>query len=50
MVQYTYRGYILEQEQRVAEKKMDPMMLLMYHPHNELLKGPAMDQNPGWDR
>ena len=37
MFGWTYRGYILEQEQRVAEKKMDPMMLLMYHPHNELL-------------
>lgn len=36
--------------QNVRDRVATPKMVLLPIPHNELLKVPAMDQNPGWDR
>lgn len=36
--------------QNIRDRIAKPSMVLLPIPHNELLKVPAMDQNPGWDR
>lgn len=36
--------------QNVRDRQATPKMVLLPIPHDELLKVPAMDQNPGWDR
>lgn len=36
--------------QNVRDRIAKPSMVLLPLPHDELLKVPAMDQNPGWDR
>ncbi len=36
--------------QNVRDRIAKPSMVLLPIPHDELLKVPAMDQNPGWDR
>ncbi len=36
--------------QNVRDRQAKPRMVLLPIPHDELLKVPAMDQNPGWDR
>lgn len=36
--------------QNVRDRQAKPSMVLLPIPHDELLKVPAMDQNPGWDR
>jgi len=36
--------------QNVRDRIADPKMVFLPIHHNELLKVPAMDQNPGWDR
>lgn len=36
--------------QNIRDRVARPRMVLLPLPHNELLKIPAMDQNPGWDR
>lgn len=36
--------------QNIRDRQAKPRMVLLPIPHDELLKVPAMDQNPGWDR
>lgn len=36
--------------QNIRDRVATPRMVLLPIPHDELLKVPAMDQNPGWDR
>jgi hypothetical protein len=36
--------------QNIRDRVALPKMVLLPIPHDELLKVPAMDQNPGWDR
>ncbi|MFA7584369.1 MAG: RagB/SusD family nutrient uptake outer membrane protein, partial [Proteiniphilum sp.] len=36
--------------QNIRDRIASPRMVFLPLPHNELLKVPAMDQNPGWDR
>ncbi len=36
--------------QNIRDRIASPKMVFLPIPHNELLKVPAMDQNPGWDR
>lgn len=36
--------------QNIRDRIALPRMVLLPLPHDELLKVPAMDQNPGWDR
>lgn len=36
--------------QNVRDRVATPRMVFLPIPHDELLKVPAMDQNPGWDR
>lgn len=36
--------------QNIRDRLARPKMIFLPLPHNELLKVPAMDQNPGWDR
>ena len=36
--------------QNLRDRNIEPKMLWLPLPHNELLKIPAMDQNYGWDR
>lgn len=36
--------------QNIRDRVAKPSMVLLPLPHDELLKVPAMDQNPGWDR
>ncbi len=36
--------------QNIRDRIAKPSMVLLPIPHDELLKVPAMDQNPGWDR
>lgn len=36
--------------QNIRDRIAKPRMVLLPVPHDELLKVPAMDQNPGWDR
>ena len=37
-------------EQNIRDRVAKPSMVLLPLPHNELMKVPAMDQNPGWSR
>lgn len=37
-------------EQNIRDRVARPRMVFLPIPHGELLKVPAMDQNPGWDR
>lgn len=36
--------------QNIRDRIAEPKMMFLPIPHEELLKVPAMDQNPGWDR
>ena len=36
--------------QNIRDRIASPRMVFLPLPHNELLKVPEMDQNPGWDR
>jgi hypothetical protein len=36
--------------QNIRDRLARPKMVFLPIPHDELLKVPAMDQNPGWDR
>ncbi|RIJ47888.1 RagB/SusD family nutrient uptake outer membrane protein [Maribellus luteus] len=36
--------------QNIRDRVASPKMVLLPIPHDELLKVPAIDQNPGWDR
>jgi hypothetical protein len=36
--------------QNIRDRIASPRMVFLPLPHNEMLKVPAMDQNPGWDR
>lgn len=37
-------------EQNIRDRVAKPSMVFLPLPHNELMKVPAMDQNPGWSR
>jgi hypothetical protein len=41
---------VIINQQNIRDRIAKPRMVLLPIPHSELLKVPAMDQNPGWDR